>query len=161
MTEARLIVTGEAFVGRGHRSIDAVMDCLVGSARSRLDVAIYLFTSTDIVDKITRAVHRGVRVSLLVNDFDGQPGSVRQSLKRLMASFPSFSVYSFTGAKMGPLHAKVIIADRERAIIGSANFTVAAMNTNHEIGMYVEGRLAEEAAELLDSLITRSTSIPR
>ncbi len=159
MNAARIIVTGETFIGRGHRSIDAVMDELVESARSELSVAVYLFTSTKILGKIQQAAQRGVRISLIVNDFNGQSCQVRDALQELIATFPSVSVYDFDGKRTGPLHAKVMVSDRSGGIVGSANFTGAAMDQNHEIGVHVRGALAEDLATLLDSLVAHASPI--
>jgi phosphatidylserine/phosphatidylglycerophosphate/cardiolipin synthase-like enzyme len=159
MNAARIVVTGEAFVGRGYRSVDAVMDELVKSARSELSVAAYLFTSTRILGKIKRAAQRGVTVSLLANDFGRQPPLVQRELRELVASYPSVRVHNFDSARMGPLHAKVIVSDRSEGIVGSANFTGAAMDKNHEIGVHVRGALAEDLAALLDSLFAVTSAI--
>lgn len=159
MNAARIVVTGEAFVGRGHRSIDAVMDELVEGARSELAVAAYLFTSARILGKIKEAAQRGVRTSLLVNDFKGQSAQVKRELSELVATYPSAHVYDFDGTRRGPLHAKVIVSDRSEGIVGSANFTGAAMDRNHEIGVHVRGALAEDLAMLLDSLVLLASPI--
>ncbi len=159
MNEARIIVSGEAFWGGGHRAIDAVMDDLVEGTRSELSIAIYLFTSTRILEDLRGAAYKGVKISILVNDFTGQPLAVQQELRALVARYPSVHVYNFNGGRMGPLHAKVLVSDRSEAIVGSANFTGAAMDKNHEIGLHVKGGLAEELAALLDSLVALSSPI--
>lgn len=159
MNEARIVVSGEAFWGRGHRSIDAVITELVKASRSELSVAIYLFTSAKILEDIRVVAYKGVKVSILVNDFTHQPLFVQQELRGLIASYPSVRVYDFDGSRIGPLHAKVLVSDRSEAIVGSANFTGAAMDKNHEIGLYLRGALAEELAALLDTLVARSSAI--
>ena len=48
------------------------------------------------------------------------------------------------------IHAKVIISDRKKAVIGSANLTWSGMRTNYEIGTYVEGAEIWELSKIID-----------
>ncbi|MEM0128971.1 MAG: phospholipase D family protein [Thermoplasmata archaeon] len=159
MNRARIVVTGEALLGRGHRSIDGVMGELMENAQSELAVATYLLTSSDVLGGIVRTAQRGIRVTLVLNDFGGQPTHVRDQLRELAAAHRSVNLYDFAGTGRGLLHAKAMVSDRYEGIVGSANLTAPAMDRNHEIGMYVRGALAEELAALVDSLASRAERI--
>jgi phosphatidylserine/phosphatidylglycerophosphate/cardiolipin synthase-like enzyme len=50
------------------------------------------------------------------------------------------------------MHGKVIVADRTRAIVGSANFSGGGLKTNLEFGLRVEGAVADEICRLVTSL---------
>ena len=50
------------------------------------------------------------------------------------------------------LHAKVIVADRKKAILGSANFSWGGMSSHYEIGVLVEGKDARTLSELVDEI---------
>lgn len=155
MNEVKVLVTGEAFIGGGCRSIDLVMEELVEGARNEIHLATYLVTSSGILRRIRAAVERGVRVVAVINDLRGQPMFVRSEIVSLARSFPSFIVEDFSEQGAGMLHAKVLVVDRTEAIVGSANLTDAAMDRNHEIAVLVRGAVADEIAQLVDGLISR------
>jgi len=56
-------------------------------------------------------------------------------------------------------HAKLLVADRRRAYIGSANFTAAGFGRNVEVGVRVEGAQVDEVARLLDALARCGTLV--
>lgn len=58
-------------------------------------------------------------------------------------------------------HAKLVVVDRRRAYVGSANFTAAGFGRNVEVGVQVEGAQVEEVARLLDALVRCGTPVVR
>jgi phosphatidylserine/phosphatidylglycerophosphate/cardiolipin synthase-like enzyme len=50
------------------------------------------------------------------------------------------------------MHGKVIVADRARALVGSANFSAGGLRANLEFGLRVEGSVAEELCRLVSGL---------
>jgi phosphatidylserine/phosphatidylglycerophosphate/cardiolipin synthase-like enzyme len=50
------------------------------------------------------------------------------------------------------LHAKVIVVDREKAVVGSANFSYGGMASHYEVGVYVDGDEAETLAKMIESV---------
>lgn len=48
------------------------------------------------------------------------------------------------------LHAKVLVSDRKKALVGSANFSWGGMIANYEIGIMLEGDAAWKMAEIID-----------
>lgn len=57
-------------------------------------------------------------------------------------------------------HAKVLVVDRRRAYVGSANMTAAGLGRNIEIGVEVEGPQVGELARLLLALERVGTRVP-
>lgn len=58
-------------------------------------------------------------------------------------------------AKPGELrrmHGKVIVADRVRALVGSANFSVSGLQGNLELGVRLEGAIAAELCRTIEQL---------
>ena len=71
-------------------------------------------------------------------------------LERFASSRPLAVRYlheSRMSAQMFQLHAKVILADGERAYVGSANLTDTSLRYNFEIGLLVEDRAIVAALE--------------
>ncbi len=56
-------------------------------------------------------------------------------------------------------HAKLVVVDRSRAYVGSANFTAAGFARNVEVGIQVEGAQVDEVARLLDALAGFETPV--
>jgi phosphatidylserine/phosphatidylglycerophosphate/cardiolipin synthase-like enzyme len=52
------------------------------------------------------------------------------------------------------VHGKVLVADRRMALVGSANFTEGGLLRNVEIGVRLEGRVAEEICRFVKKLET-------
>ncbi len=50
------------------------------------------------------------------------------------------------------LHAKVIVADRKKAVLGSANFSWGGMSAHYEIGVLLEGKDAWTLSKLVDEV---------
>jgi len=154
VTMGRITVlgTGERLVGRGVRAFDPVIRELVQSARQEIQLAIYRFdeSATSFLNLLKQAAARGVRVLVIVSALSAQPPGIRAQLARLQEA--GMQVVDFAASTGGFLHAKAIVADRKRAVIGSANLTWGGLAQNHEPGVLIEGVEAWEIAHLLDGL---------
>jgi phosphatidylserine/phosphatidylglycerophosphate/cardiolipin synthase-like enzyme len=64
---------------------------------------------------------------------------------------PNVRVFDFNRGKK-QLHAKVLVVDRKKAIVGSANFSWGGMYSNYEVGLLIEGEPAWKLAEIIDCL---------
>jgi cardiolipin synthase len=148
-----ILVTGEELLGRGIRSIGTVINELIGAARDEIHIAAYLITSPDFIDLLVRAACRGVKVYILLNSLEEQPAAVREKLFEATKNYRHFAVKEFCKINKGTLHAKTVVVDRSRAIVGSANFTRAGMTAgNYEIAVFITGKEAAIIAKLIESL---------
>lgn len=50
------------------------------------------------------------------------------------------------------LHAKVVVVDREKALLGSANFSWGGMSAHYEVGVFLEGTEAYTLSKLVDDV---------
>ena len=108
-----------------------------------------------VVDLLEDGLRRGVRVSLVVNKMHRQDGSVEDALLTLNRRYNRLVLASFTDPSGWDLHAKVLVADREAAIIGSANMSRRGMAENIEIGVLIRDRSCWKLAEMIDGLAER------
>lgn len=156
-----IIVTGPELIKSGVRGIEPVLEEMINSARSEIQVMAYLLTpsSMHILELLERAAGKGVRIVLLVNDVKSQNALIVSRLKSLSAKFPHVKVMNFIDPKKRQLHAKVIIADRKRAIVGSANLSWGGMYSNFEIGIFVEGEPAWQLAAIVDLLSNYASAL--
>ena len=118
----------------------AVVVGLIGEATKEILLVSYAAHSEPAVEQaLTDAVARGVEVTLVLERAADNPtytftGPVFAGLHARRLHWPSSQ--RPTGAS---LHAKVIVVDRETALVGSANLTSWAMERNLECGILISG----------------------
>jgi cardiolipin synthase len=152
--------TGPEFLKQGIRGVESVVEELLGSAKKELHVAAYVFTpqAVHVIDLMETAARNGVEIMLVINDLESQDRMIRERLKSLRKEFTSFVLVDLSNLEKGQLHAKTIVADRRRALIGSANFTWSGLVANYELGVLVEGDICWKLAQLIEALGNKSIS---
>ena len=153
-----ILVTGERLVGKGIRAIEPVIEELILGARREVHIASYRFGpgAEGILRSLETALESGVRVILVVNRFGEQPPGIRDWLTGLSARFGHVKVAEFASSQGQVLHAKVVVVDRSKAVISSANLTWGGLVGNHEIGVLVDGEPAWQVASFIDRLTESS-----
>jgi phosphatidylserine/phosphatidylglycerophosphate/cardiolipin synthase-like enzyme len=71
----------------------------------------------------------------------------------------NYSIPQEGGIKRETFHAKIILADRVAAYVGSANLTGASRDYSMEVGVVLQGKGAREVAEVVEAVIRSSTRI--
>lgn len=130
----------------------------LATARRRVVVAMYQFTSKTLAEALAQAKRRGVEVQILV---DGSQGSNKLfPIETLLAAgIPIRKVWP-DGRKSGrpemfrpKFHHKYCVIDGERVITGSFNWTVLADESNHENLVILPDRgIAGRYLELFDKV---------
>ena len=141
-------------------SFDRAFRELFAEAQTEILIAVYIFTSSasDVLSLITDALKRGLQVCLIVNDLlntDHNRG-LRQHLPELLQlglKLWTFEPVHGMDAQATYLHGKLLVADRKKALIGSFNLTGKAINNNHEVGVVVDGKAADQAGKAFQSLL--------
>jgi putative cardiolipin synthase len=90
----------------------------------------------DVVTEVARAIDRGVRVDLLLEE-STQASAAFAALPREVRVWHRVET-------SGVLHAKLIAADRHTAFLGSANITDRALTDNIELGLVLRDPLIVE-----------------
>ena len=94
------------------------------------------------MDNLVECIKRGTKTRIVINRLlkkhipkwkeDNNTG--RDVLLKLNREYTNVQLYSFKSNEGdGDLHAKTIIANRSRAIVGSANFSVGGLDKNYEL----------------------------
>ncbi|HCC46766.1 MAG TPA: hypothetical protein DEQ38_01400 [Elusimicrobia bacterium] len=98
----------------------------IDAARSEVDLAMFTFTSANIMESMKRAAARGVRVKLML--FAGQKFPFFQEAKasRMQLRFKEGRL------EKGQMHNKFAVLDGKLLINGSFNWTATAENSNTE-----------------------------
>ncbi len=153
-----ILISGRQFGGkRNLRMIAPVVRELLDSAEREIQIATYVISAggMTLIKKLRDALNRGVSVKFIINSLNPDiiPHGVRKELMTLQEEYPHFTLIEFEKKYPGEmLHAKVIVVDREKAIIGSMNLTRSGLNLNHEVAVLVEGKGVEELAYILDTI---------
>lgn len=157
------MVTGLGWMGSGIGSVDTALEELISSARNELLVLAYSITdgASDLLQLIRSRLADGVRVTIVVDNLADQFHHTMAQLRRMKDDYPSHChVYGFSGSDDAHLHAKVIIADRERAMVGSANLSWHGLVTNHELCVMIDGQAVRELAQATDKLLSHRYVTP-
>lgn len=154
MTKVEILATGPELIRKGIRGIEPVMEEIIMQACKEIQIMAYLFTSNalHILDLIENAARRGIKISIVVNELQSQDPTITLKLRRMTEDFPHVRVFDFTDPKKKQLHAKIIVVDRKKAVVGSANFSWGGMYSNYEVGLLIEGPSAWKLAEIVDHL---------
>lgn len=120
---------------------------LIDSARTTLDLELYVITDVGIVHAVERAQQRGVRVRVLLDP--SQRPSDGPAAALADAGVPVRRYHS-RGEK---LHAKLGVADGVDALFGSANWTSGGFERNHEVDILVlsSPAIAAELTAMVDA----------
>ena len=143
-----IIWTGPANSRYPVRRIDQVLyDLIAASQRRVVLVTFAAHRIRHLCEHLTRAVQRGVQLTLIVESEDESEGQLTSDAIRAFADVPSagMRLYYWPAAQRernlagrpGKLHAKCAIVD-DVALIGSANLTDDAFNRNMELGILVK-----------------------
>jgi len=160
MNDVQIVVTGYRLVGGGIRGFESVLEELISGAGKEIQVVSYVITggASRVLSMLREAAGRGVRVTVIVNSLPELEASVRELLRAAMDDFPDlFRVLSFRDAREGDIHAKVVVVDRRRALVGSANLSWGGIAGNYEIGVLLEGEPAWQLAIVVDRLVSISS----
>lgn len=152
------IATSEFLVGKGVRSVQAVVEELIKNADEEITIAAYTIGSgfSEFFELIEKSASRGVKIKILVNKLSEHPHNIVNFLRRLQKTYPHVHVYNFIGKNDGDLHMKVLVTDRMKAVIGSANMTWKGMVENNELGLLIEGETPEKLALLIETVMHNS-----
>ena len=147
------------------RRVDQVLYELVESAESEVLLVTYAaYKAQRALDVLRAATERGVQVVLVIELAQESGGkitfdrldSIRESVPRANVFYwplgrrPRTAVGSY-----GTMHVKCLIADRETALVSSANLTDHALETNMELGVLVRGAVPARLASHFEQLILR------
>jgi phosphatidylserine/phosphatidylglycerophosphate/cardiolipin synthase-like enzyme len=160
----RAVVSGSAWMGSGLGSIESALYHLFARADNEVLIVAYAIgsTTTTFFQQLVHLLQRGIRVRMVMNRFSLQPLAVQQKLIALqkdqahLLQLVSFAPQS----EEADLHAKVIVVDRDMALVGSANLSHRGFLDNHELSVIVEGAAAAEIARAIDVLCMSPYATP-
>jgi cardiolipin synthase len=149
-----ILVTGEKLTGKGFRAFQPAIEELIVTSHQEIHMAVYIFTPSaiQILHLLTRMAEKGIKLTLVINQIESQPAEIRTWIAETRNRFPHARIVDFFDLKGGHLHAKVIVGDRKKAIVGSANFSWGGMVANYEFGVMFDDDSAWKLAAAIDDL---------
>jgi cardiolipin synthase len=158
VSEIQILATGPELVREGLRGIEPVMQEIILGANKEIQIVGYVFTpqANHMLMLVRQAAEKGISVTFVVNNFDSQNERIKSELLQLRKNYPRVKVVDFHDREGRQLHAKVVVADRKSAVIGSANFSWGGMVANYEIGVLIVGDAAWKLAQVIDRLAVRA-----
>lgn len=133
---------------------------LIDSAESEILATTYSATPTSrTVQALKNAARRGVKVTILADE-----AQLREVALELRREVPAASVLVYryrVGDYAGRQHAKLLVIDRRRLLVTSANLSSAALQSNLEAGVvFDDGQTAERVLDHLRSLQGSGILVP-
>jgi cardiolipin synthase A/B len=109
----------------------------IDTAQTRLDVQHPKYVDAVILDHIAAAANRGVKVHVLCG---GKHGISEWDILDTFASLRTLRRFGVKVRKQKNLrvHAKLLIADRDRALVGSMNIDRSAFDLRRELGITID-----------------------
>ncbi len=111
----------------------ATILALIAAARERLDLEEQDLLDREVVDALVRAARRGVQVRLIRPTPRDSEEEEAANVRRLLRAGGQVRYMDSPH-----VHAKVIVVDGKKALIGSMNLTTTSLDFNRELGIVVD-----------------------
>ena len=160
MNKVQILATGPEFLKDGIRGTGPVMEEMIKNSEKEIQIMAYVISSHayKFLDLLESALKREVKITVILNKFEKHNDKIKEKIKKMQKLYRRFIIIDFTGTRNQDLHAKVIVADRKTAIIGSANFSWHGMTSNYEIGVHLEGDSAWKLGKIIDDMEEKFTA---
>ncbi len=135
-----------------HTSI--VVEKMIREAKKSISLTGYSLSEyfSELIDCIIEKSQSGVYVQFYGNDIEGRPEY--EKLLRYRGSFLKIYNYRKTDDSMAALHAKVIVVDKQKTLITSANLSYHGQEGNIEVGALIDNYgYAKQVEQLFRQLI--------
>jgi cardiolipin synthase C len=148
---SRPVWTGPGATGE-QRLTAGVLHELVVDARERvLLVSFAAYTLTELAADLEAAVSRGCQVDVIFETEEDSAGAYSGPDAKPFGAVQGIHRWRWPAARRMPgavLHAKLLIVDGRRALVGSANLTQRALTQNLEAGVLIEDAEVASALEV-------------
>lgn len=159
LTRVEILSTHPEIMKLGIRSTEPSMLELINNAKEELQILSYAITSgaNKILIAIEKALARGVKLTFILNRDEELSENILNSLKKMQNTFEYSKIYLFDPRDKADLHAKIMVADRTVAILGSSNLTSKGLVWNIEIGILIEDKSVWKLSEVIDRIADMSS----
>jgi phosphatidylserine/phosphatidylglycerophosphate/cardiolipin synthase-like enzyme len=107
---------------------------ILNNAEKSIDIEMYVFSSEELLETLKRAHERGVKIRIIL-----EKRVVSDENKKMFNALQSSGIEVRWASKVFTLtHAKFIIVDGKKVVVGSHNFSDRALNFNREASVLLE-----------------------
>ena len=139
VNEYELVASGEKWIGEGIKSSANVISDLIDGSFNNLTLTIFILFDRQIWNKLKSAVERKVKVEIFIYEHhDIKYKGLVDEVVEYSIRHPSYLKVHKTNEDY--IHSKVIIADRSKVYLGSANLTQRGLSQNYELGIFVNDK---------------------
>ena len=164
--EINVVWTGPATEAVPLRRTEQVLEEIIDTARTELlIVSFVVYKVEEVMDALSRALGRGVKLRMVLETEAESGGKISfDQVGEIQSILPEARMYTWpldnrridSKGNYGAIHAKCAVADREVALVSSANLTGFALELNMELGLVVRGtRVASSITKHFEELIRR------
>lgn len=163
MSSLNILTTDPKLMKIGGRSMELGMLDLINDSGDEIQILSYSIThgAERIMKALENALDRGVKLTFILNKEESVDHDIMMSLRNFSKVYRHAKIYTFSRTDRMDLHAKLLISDRSRAVIGSANLTSRGLLWNLEIGFMIEDDTIWKLSEMVDSIESDSEIIPK
>ena len=149
--DAKVIATGDLWVGYGIRSFQSELIETMMNARESILMTAYNITEISIIHTMEEVLKKRISISLYL--YASETSNYHQFNDVLNYMERKYGNFRINKVKNTVLHAKVLVSDNTDVIIGSANPTQKGMYSNYEIGLHLKSEeIARNIIMLLEKL---------
>ncbi|MEN8143140.1 MAG: phospholipase D-like domain-containing protein [Thermodesulfobacteriota bacterium] len=136
---------------------------MISKAETSIDLAMFLFkTSTNrkrrnkpdqIRDRLINSARRGVRIRVFLEK-SGYNEKINETNRRVAKDLEKAGITVIFDTPKKTTHNKMVVIDQRFSLVGSHNFTHAALKYNHELSLLVDDQgLAEKLTRYMETAI--------
>ncbi|MFN3202784.1 MAG: phospholipase D-like domain-containing protein [Bradymonadia bacterium] len=152
-----MVWTGMSGIRVPMRITSQVVDELIGTARRSILLVGYSLTKAAGCWEQLASLPHSVDINIIGHDLEGRESPKNEKLKYLRGVFREslerLHLYTYPPKDMAKLHAKLLISDRQRGLVTSANFTHLGMSRNIEVGVTIGAQQAQLVWKLFEELV--------
>ena len=147
----KIVVSGDKWLDYGAITTSRAITELIEGSKESLVLTIYIINNEDILQKIRDALIRNVIIDIYMYKMENKHQWAYTIIEDLDKEFSNLHVFVSTDEF---IHAKVLIADGQSTLIGSANLTPSALSTNYELGIQLNSEeIAWDVNKIIKNLI--------
>jgi cardiolipin synthase len=161
LTRIEILSTYPDILKLGVRSTEPSMLEIINEANDELQILSYAITAgaNNILEAIDEALRRGIKLTFIINSNENLSQEINDFLYSMKNKYNYCKIYLFNSSDSADLHAKILVADRKIAIVGSSNLTSRGLIWNLEIGFLIEDKSVWKLAEVVDKIVEMSTPL--
>lgn len=157
--KSQIVLTGRLWLGAsGSRGIGTTLIEMISEAKNEIIIVAYRLTIAvaELNMAIEKALARGCIVRIILDARGAELEIERKFFESWLKNYhQQIEILEFYAIeeKFVSLHAKVVVCDRRKAMVGSANFSKNGLENNHEMAVLLTGKTVRSVAKSIDQLV--------